>query len=242
MRERNTPARGFIERHRVTLSVLGVAAVLFGVVVYLGGRDRAEVAQPSGDRAASGNEDSVWVRREPEDPMARGEVDAPVVMVEWVDLRCPFCALFSRQTLPEIQKRYVDSGLLRYEVRDVALFGDESLAAAVAARAAGEQGRFHEFLTAAYEGAPERKRADLPRERLLELAAEAGVADMARFEADLSRPDLRQAVEDATSAAGRVGVTVVPFFLIGDVAFSGAQPLATFESVIDAQLAKAGQG
>ncbi len=222
--------------------MLAVAVLAFGLVVYLGSRDRAEVAAPAAAKSAAERGESPLVWRDPDDMMAMGELDAPVVVVEWVDMRCPFCALFSRQTFPVLKERYIDTGKVRYEIRDMALFGDESLNGAVAARAAGEQGRFHEFLTAAYAGAPEKKRADLPRERLLELAQEAGVADMARFEADLAREDLRRAVEASTSAAGQVGVAVVPFFLIGDVAFSGAQPLEMFERVIDEQLAKASQG
>ena len=71
--------------------------------------------------------------------MAIGAIDAPVVLSEWVDFRCPFCAVFSRDVLPQLVQEYVDEGKVRIEVHDVAFFGDESLRAAVAARAAGEK-------------------------------------------------------------------------------------------------------
>ncbi len=62
-------------------------------------------------------------RRHPDDPLAQGSVTAPIVLIEFADMRCPFCAQFSRQTEPVLIKRYVDTGLLRIEWRDLAIFG-----------------------------------------------------------------------------------------------------------------------
>ncbi len=56
-------------------------------------------------------------RRKPGDPTAKGSPTAPVVPVEYADYRCPFCGLFSRDTLPALVKKYVDSGQLRVEWR-----------------------------------------------------------------------------------------------------------------------------
>jgi len=236
---------GFYRQRRLLVWVVAVAVVAFGVVVLVGSRDRGRVTEagPAGEGGPSeaASEPAV-VRRDAGDVAALGAVDAPVVIVEWLDLRCPFCARFSRETLPGIVERYVDAGLVRYEVRDVAYFGDRSVDGAVAARAAGEQGRFHEYLAAAYAAAPDRGHPDLPREQLVAFAREAGVADLYRFEADLDRDDLRRAVQERTSAAGRLGVTSVPFFVIGDVAFAGAQPTEVFEQVIEEQLAEARAG
>lgn len=202
------------------------------------GTDDPSTDQEVGSPSSEPTESSV-VRRASSDPMALGDVDAPVVMVEWLDLRCPFCALFSRETLPRLVEDYVDAGLLRIEVRDVAFFGEQSVDAAVAARAAGQQGRFHEFVSAVYAAAPERGHPDLTREALLGFAEEAGVPDLDRFAADLDRPELRRAVVESTSMAGRLGVTSVPFFLIGDVAIAGAQPAEVFEQVLDEAIAAA---
>ena len=72
--------------------------------------------------------------------MALGKPDAPVVMINYAELRCPFCAKFSRDIEPELIKRYVDAGVLRLEWRDFPIFGEESLEAAKAGRAAAAQG------------------------------------------------------------------------------------------------------
>ena len=79
-------------------------------------------------------------RRDADDYTAIGDVDAPLVMIEYSDYRCPYCALYATETQPELIKKYVDTGKLRIEWRDTPIFGEQSLDAAVAAPAAGEQG------------------------------------------------------------------------------------------------------
>lgn len=171
--------------------------------------------------------------------MAIGAVDAPIVMIEWTDMRCPFCALYSRETLPLIKQEYVDAGLLRIEVRDVAFFGEESERASVAARAAGNQGKFNEYLSAVYEAAPEKGHPELPREELIAFAEQVGVPDIVQFTSDLDDKALLDAVRNSTSTAQGLGVTSVPFFVIGDKALAGAQPIDTFRQFLDASLADA---
>lgn len=174
-------------------------------------------------------------RRTADDPMAFGDIDAPITIVEWVDYRCPFCAKYTNETMPAIIADYVDTGAVRYEVHDVSFFGEDSTAAAVAARAAAAQGRFGEFLRVLYAAAPASGHPDMPRDTLVGFAQEAGVPDMAAFTAALDDPALAAAVTADTARAQQMGVTSVPFFVIGDEVLSGALPEADFRKVIDAQ-------
>ncbi|HSO92496.1 MAG TPA: DsbA family protein, partial [Arthrobacter sp.] len=153
--------------------------------------------------------------------------------------RCPFCALFSQDTLPPLVAKYVDSGDLRVEWRDLPVFGAESSAAAVAGRAAGEQGRFWEFNQAVFAIAPERGHAELPRERLIQLAGDAGVPDLKKFEADLDSAELKAAVSKDAQEAAALGATGTPTFLVNDTPLVGAQPVASFEKAIEAALKSA---
>lgn len=200
--------------------------------------DASSVASPEGAGAANA---LAHVRLQENDPMAIGAIDAPVVLSEWVDFRCPFCAVFSRDTMPALVKEYVDSGKVRIEMHDVAFFGEESVAAAAAARAAGEQGKYFEFVSALYEAAPESGHPDLPADELIEFARIAGVADLPKFEADMQRSDLIAAVQQSTEQAQQLGVTGVPFFAVGGQALSGAQSIESFRTFIDQQLAQAGE-
>ncbi len=180
------------------------------------------------------------VQRENGDPMAIGDVDAPVVLVIWTDLRCPFCALFNRETLPILINEYVETGQVRIEVHDVAFFGDQSEQATVAAHAAAEQGKYFEFTQAVYAEAPSNAHPDLPRERLISFAEQADVPDIERFAADLDRPGLIQAAQTSTQNAQSLGVNSVPFFVVGNTTVAGAQPVEVFRSFLDDAIQRAG--
>lgn len=177
-------------------------------------------------------------RRQENDPMAKGRVDAPVVMIEYSDYRCPFCSVFAEETLPKLQP-LIDDGTLRIEFRDLAVFGDDSVAAAAAARAAGKQGLFWEFQDALYRRLPNQGHPDVKDDLVMEIATQVGVPDMAAFEADYRSEETRTAVKNETAEGRRMGIDGTPFFFIGTRAISGAQPLETFQQIIAQEKAKA---
>lgn len=228
---------------------VGVAALLLAAPSLQGGDTPVDATTNGADAATSAPGDSggdsadetsgadnPLARRDADDYAAIGDIDAPLVMVEYADYRCPFCGLFSRDTMPIIIEEYVEPGLLRIEWRDAPLFGQDSVDAAVAARAAGEQGRFWQYHDAIYEVAPESGHADMPREKLVDFAEQVGVPDLEAFEATLdSQPPLIQVSADQAEAR-QIGLTSVPSFVIGQEAFSGAHPIDTFRTVIDEQL------
>jgi protein-disulfide isomerase len=177
-------------------------------------------------------------RRQAGDPLALGEVDAPVALVVFSDFRCPFCAKFSRDTEPELVKRYVDAGQLRIEWRDFPIFGPQSMAAARAGRAAAEQGKFWEFSRAVYAAAPERSKAELTDEDLIGFARQAGVPDIGRFTEGMRGDRFDAAINSDLAQGTGIGVPSTPAFLINDVPLLGAQPTEDFVRAIDGALAK----
>jgi protein-disulfide isomerase len=172
-------------------------------------------------------------RRIDGDPLAIGRVDAPVVMVWFSDYRCPFCAQFSRTTLPQLVDRYVDAGVLRIEWRDLPIFGPESVRAAVAGRAAAAQGRFWQFKDAVYRAAPDRGHPELSRQALIDFARAAGVPDIDAFSAALDDPELTADVDQDVEQGSFLGVPSTPAFVIDGYPVLGAQPLSEFTTVID---------
>ena len=193
----------------------------------------------SGDQAAR----EKWLlevpRRVADDPMAKGAVDAPVVLTEWADYRCPFCNVWAKDTLPLLQS-FVDDGSLRIEFRDLAIFGDDSVAAADAARAAGEQGLFWEFQHALYAALPAQGHPPVDDALVERVAGEVGVPDIAAFMASYRSEETRAAVVASSAEAQQMGISSTPTFLIGSEVISGAQPVDVFKAVIQEQLAKHG--
>ena len=77
---------------------------------------------------------------------ALGRPDAPLTMVEFTDLQCPFCRQFVMTSFDDIRKNWIDTGKLRYISRDFPLdIHAQAMPAARAARCAGEQGKFWEM-------------------------------------------------------------------------------------------------
>ena len=178
-------------------------------------------------------------RRDPDDPMALGDVDAPVVMIEWSDFQCPFCASFALETMPDLVDDYVETGLLRFEWRDFPVLGADSLTAAMAGRAAAEQDAFFEMHDEIFEREWERNAGELSIESLTEIAGELGL-DTARFEQDMRDPALEQAIRSDLQIGQQVGFTGTPAFVINGRSMIGGQPTDTFRQVIDEAADEAG--
>ncbi len=176
-------------------------------------------------------------RREEGDPLAKGDVDAEIVMTEWADYRCPFCSVFAEDTLPLLQP-LVDDGTLRIEFRDLAIFGEDSVNAAAGARAAGEQDLYWEFATALFESLPNEGHPPVGDDVVISIAEQVGVADMDRFRSDYASTEIREAVAADSAEAKSFGISGTPAFLIGTQFISGAQPIEVFEQVIAQEIAE----
>ncbi|MFD9405434.1 DsbA family protein [Streptomyces sp. NPDC059989] len=200
----------------------------------------ARSASASAPRTDPAAELKALARREADDRLALGRADAPVVLIEYSDFKCGYCGKFARDTEPELVKKYVEDGTLRIEWRNFPIFGADSQAAAKAAWAAGQQGRFRQFHEAAYaEGAKEKGFGEA---RLLELAGQAGVPDLERFKKDMAGEEAAAALKKDQEEGYRIGVSSTPSFLVNGQPIAGAQPLGAFTAAIaKAKAAAAGQ-
>ncbi|WP_078900419.1 DsbA family protein [Streptomyces sp. SBT349] len=172
-------------------------------------------------------------RRDAGDPLALGEADAPVVMIEYVDFQDAFSGIHARETHDALVAEYVERGVLRIEFRNYPINGPESDAAARAAWAAGQQGRFWEFYAAALGEEFHRDSGRFEDEGARALAEQAGVEDLERFAADTESEEAGEAVGRDADEAFDLGVTSTPSFLINGQAVQGAQPVEDFRELID---------
>lgn len=78
-----------------------------------------------------------------DDGRVRGRADAPITLIEYSDFTCGYCLKFFKETLPQLQAKYVDTGKVKFVYRDYPR-ADRGVGveAAVAARCAGAQGRY----------------------------------------------------------------------------------------------------
>jgi protein-disulfide isomerase len=188
-------------------------------------------AQPQAGPAAPSDERARLPK--PAVEYAIGRSDAPLTIVEFTDLQCPFCSRFATNTFDELKKAYIDTGKVRFVTRDFPLTSLHPLAqrAAVASRCAGEQQKFWEMRTYLVRNA-----AKLTPEFILAAADEVKIGrpafekclDSGRFDALIQKD-----IVDATSA----GISGTPTFVIGRTSAGpldgwklvGAQPLDMFD-------------
>src|SRR5882757_4712166 len=91
-------------------TVAFVAAAAGGYLVW--GRPDTAMAQP----AAAGGEVAVadLMVPGPLGDLAEGSDNAPVTIVEYASMTCPHCAHFHETTYPELKKKYIDTGKVRF--------------------------------------------------------------------------------------------------------------------------------
>jgi len=168
-----------------------------------------------------------------DDDAFKGPADAPVVIVEFSDYRCPYCERFYSETLPDILETYPDE--VKFVYRDFPIFGEESARAGMATECAEEQDAFWDMHDRIFQARGEENPETLTLETLVSYAGDLDLDTDAFAECLSSERYLDEVVNDYQAAAG-YGFTGTPSFLINGQYINGAQPFAVFEQIIESEL------
>jgi protein-disulfide isomerase len=188
----------------IRLAVLGavaIAAVLIAVVVAGGGSGPAT-------KTAKGGDDSA-LKGIPQSGIALGSPTAPVTMVEFADLQCPFCAEYHHNVFPTILKRYVRTGKVRLELRLLRFIGPDSDRLARVAAAASRQNRMWQFTGLAYDRQGRENSGYVTTTFLNDLVEDAGLKKLDAGAA------AEQQVRENEQLARTGHIASTPSFLIG---------------------------
>jgi protein-disulfide isomerase len=142
---------------------------------------------------------------------------------------------------PKLFEEYVREGTLRIVWRDFPYQGQESVDAALAARAAQEQGEFWEYHDLLYNSQSSGNSGGYSEENLISLAEEAGL-DTQRFEDDLQSARYEETVQADFQEGQSLGISGTPTFFINDQVLVGFQPLEVFEQAIEGARREASEG
>ena len=164
----------------------------------------------------------------------RGNPSAPVVMIDFSDFGCPFCAQFTHETFPVIEREYIRTGkvFFKYVPFVVGMF-PHAAEASRAVECAADQGRFWEAADQVYASQREWKKSADPRATLASAARSAG-ADAATFARCYDDRHTDARTRRATDVADKLGVRVTPSFVINGRPVEGALPVAEFRKILDA--------
>jgi protein-disulfide isomerase len=190
---------------------------------------------------------AVWGAVQQADPIAartKGSPTAPVTVYEMADFQCPACRQFALQTLPVIERDYIQPGKVRWVFVNFPLSSihKNAVAAAQVAMCAGRQRRFWPVHDALYAHQEEWAPLDNPLPALVALADSAGVEHDALMSCINSRATVDAIARDAQGSV-RAGANATPSFYIEGGLAQGAIPAPDFSRILDSiYRARAGTG
>jgi protein-disulfide isomerase len=154
-----------------------------------------------------------------------GKATAPVTVIEYVSLTCPHCANFQKTLFPRVKKEFIDTGKVRYIVREFPI-GHMSGAAAIVNRCAPEDKYFfllNQFLTRQPEWVSQEVRPDA----LYSVAKSSGMT-RETFDKCLSNQVIIDGLTEVKQRGRQFGVIGTPTFFING---RKAQGEVTFDEI-----------
>lgn len=144
-----------------------------------------------------------------------GRSDAPLTLIEYVDVQCPYCARFSREVFPTVVRRYVRTGRVRVLLRGLAFVGADSLTGLRWVVAAGRQNHLWDMLELLFAAQGRENSGWITRQRLLTTARSVrGLAVSSLRRASASAGVLAE-IRASARAARSAGIPGTPSFEAG---------------------------
>jgi protein-disulfide isomerase len=181
----------------------------------------------------------------------KGSEDAPVTLIEYSDYQCPFCSRHYRDVMPTLVTEYVETGKLKYVMREspIASIHPHATDASLAALCANNQGKYWEMHNIMFDN-----QRELSDENLKAYAADIGL-NTAQFDDCLDTKKYEPWVNADLKSSRDLGMSGTPGFVLGltdpddpdkanmTIYIKGAQPLQNFQKAIDDLLDEAaGEG
>ena len=198
------------------LTGVGLVAVLtVTVAVAVSSQGSAADGAATGGPVAGAAYSSRLFEGIPQHGNVLGRADAPVRLVEFADLQCPYCDQYAVRALPTLVADYVRTGKLQMQFENLSFIGPDSVAAGRVAAAAAQQDRLWNFIDLLYLNQGEENTGYVTSQYLHRLAAAVPGLDVTRALAASRTPAADGALARATQLAQADGIAATPSFLIG---------------------------
>jgi protein-disulfide isomerase len=200
------------------------------------------VSQSGGEASAgSGTQGAGSIERQlngiPQRGTVLGDPKAKVTVIEYGDLQCPVCKQFSLDVAPGLISDLVSKGAANYEFRQFTIIGADSSKAAKAALAAGEQGRYWNFVEVFYRNQGTENSGYVTDSFLESVAKGAGVPNIGKWNADRHSSRWDDTLAKVQADAQAQGINSTPSIVVTGprgtkLVGSGVVPLADIRSAI----------
>jgi protein-disulfide isomerase len=163
-----------------------------------------------------------------------GAAEAPVTVIEYASLTCHHCMNFHMNTWPAFKAKYVDSGKVRFIIREFPL-DPLAMAGFMLARCAGEE-KWYPVVDMFYRTQEGWAHSDKPLDGLTQAMRQAGMGKDG-VEACLKREDIYQGIKQVSERAKGFGVESTPTFFVNGKKEVGALSLEQFDAILAPLLA-----
>lgn len=154
-----------------------------------------------------------------------GATSQKIVLAEFSDFQCPFCAK-AHNTVKQFMAKHQDKVTLVYKHLPLVEIHAEAMPAAMASWAALQQGKFWEYHDALFTN-----QAKLGEQLYADLAKDLSL-DLGKFNQDRKSTAAKAAIDKDIELAKSLGVNSTPTFFMNGVGFAGAVDLAEMEEVL----------
>jgi protein-disulfide isomerase len=196
--------------------VLAAIAVTLGVALSSGSSQAVVPARGSLTNALPGAADvQKLLKGIPQHGNVLGSQSAPVTLVEYVDLQCPYCQQFETQAMPSLIASYVRTGKVKIEARPIAFIGTDSQRGRLAAIAAGQQNKLFNFAQILYVNQGVENTGWLNDQMVASAAASIPGLDVTRLLADSNSAAVKAQASSYDQLATKDSVQATPTILVG---------------------------
>ena len=171
-----------------------------------------------------------------------GSDDAPITLIEYASLSCPHCAKFHTKTLPKLKKEYIETGKLRYILRQFPL-NESAMAGAMLVHCVGEKigaDRYYQFNDVLFS-AQNKWAFDANFRESLKVFAEVGGVSAAQFDSCLNDGAREKRIlVSRKEGTGELKVTGTPFIFLNGHPHGGNKSFKAVKKEIDYLLRNGG--
>lgn len=175
-----------------------------------------------------------------------GESKAPLAIVEYADMLCPYCAKVNEEVFPQLRTDFIDAGKARYEIRLVATIAPDSQRAAEGAYCAAEQNKFWDYIDLGYKEtwqnyySQNKTPRDVPifSNTMIDRFADRAGLDITTWRGCLDSGKYAKTIAQNQAKMNELNVSGTPYFIFNGQSYSGAPPYQFFRKVLEAEYNK----
>jgi protein-disulfide isomerase len=162
-----------------------------------------------------------------------GRADAPVTIIKYASLTCPYCKKFQAEIFPQLKREFIDTGKVRLLIREFPI-GFQSGAATIAMRCASPDKQlelYEKLLATQVQWVSQEVRHD----PIFKIAATSGIT-RAEFDACYKNQPLLTALNKVKERGRNLGIVGTPNFFVGTKLIKGTLEMAQIRELVTVQL------